>query len=228
MQKLSRPLLFISLACAVQFTGSALAQSTGQNNYQQLEKMLDSVESGSRLPGQVQQSNAGRSQLVPVNQTPVMQQGGASIQQAGSMQPVGSMQQMPGMSGQGTQQFAPQAQPQLQRPGFGKTLRKMFGDPSGYTQGDGSANSNRAQEQASRAHNACQRSYYGDHYSRSQAADEAYYAAEEARHEADAAYAKVQARAPNAQSYADSARAAADSAQAEADTARSNADSNWR
>lgn len=106
----------------------------------------------------------------------------------------------------------------------------MFGDSGGS--GSGSAgdnatgNSSRAQTQAGIAHNAYLRSCYGDHYSRSQAADEDYYAAEEARHEADKAYYKIQSNANAQYNYA-TARAAADAAQADADRARGNADSNY-
>jgi hypothetical protein len=127
------------------------------------------------------------------------------------------------------QQTAPQQMPpQENKSGFGHVLREIFGDPSGYSKGDGSVNAHRAENQASYAHEACSRSYYGNHDSRSEAADQAYYAAEEARHEADAAYAKIQAGGPNAQSYSDSARAYADRAQADADTARANADRTWK
>lgn len=101
----------------------------------------------------------------------------------------------------------------------------MFGDSS---PGDASGNASRAQTQAGVAHNAYLRSYYGDYYTRSQAADEAYYAAEEARREADNAYYKIQSGAPGAQSYYDTARAAADNAQYDADSARTNADRAYR
>jgi hypothetical protein len=59
---------------------------------------------------------------------------------------------------------------------------------------------------------------------RSQAADEAYYAAGEARREADAASAKAASGVGNAQSNASAARSYAEAAQASADTARANAD----
>jgi hypothetical protein len=252
MLKMRQQLTLISLACSCQCIAPALAQpqaqaqSQAQNQVQtsnqNLEQMLNSVDS-SPFPAPVQQQNGGQLQSAPLNQGPSTNQGQSMIQGGASSDQFGSQQSM--APNQMTQNLQPVKQDALspiqkalgwltgsssppQKPGLGTTIRKMFADPSGYSQGNGSGNASRAEDQAGYAHNAYLRSFYGDHDSRNEAADQAYYAAEEARHEADAAYAKLQSGDPNAQSYADSARAYADSAQADADTARSNADSTWK
>lgn len=82
-----------------------------------------------------------------------------------------------------------------------------------------------ANNQASRAYNACQRASYGsDKYARKSAADEAYYAAQSARYAANNATSAAAGGPSAANDAAAQARDAADRAQADADRARANAD----
>lgn len=231
-----------------------------QHTTNQLEQMLDSVESASGYSGAVQSGNSGQYQAPPFNQNSVMQhpfmnQGNPNWQQTRSvpqMAPAQTMQSMEQanqspfakinrarqfMNGapnqqQDQQQIQQQIQQQNQQPrsGFGGIFKTMFGDSTDYSSGDASGNASRAQTQAGVARNAASSSYYGDHYSRSQNADTAYYAAAAARREADAAYYKAQASNATAatRGYYATARAAADSAQYSADTARANADRTYK
>ena len=81
-----------------------------------------------------------------------------------------------------------------------------------------------ANDQASRAYNACQRASYGsDKYARKQAAEEAYYAAQAAHYAANNATAAAAGGSSAANDAAAQARNAADRAQASADQASSNA-----
>lgn len=226
-----------------------------QHTTNQLEQMLDSVESTSGYSGAVQSGN-GQYQAAPFNQNNVMQhpfmnQGNPNWQQTRSvpqMAPVQTMQSMQQANqspfakinrarqfmngGPNQQQDQQQIQQQNQQPrsGFGGIFKTMFGDSTDYSSGDASGNASRAQTQAGVARNAASSSYYGDHYSRSQNADTAYYAAAAARREADAAYYKAQASNATAatRGYYATARAAADSAQYSADTARANADRTYK
>lgn len=222
-----------------------------QHSTQQLEQMLDSVESASVYSAS-QGGISGQYQAPPFNQNPVMQhpfmnQGNNSWQPSRSVPQMTPTQTMQSMQATNQSPFAkinrarqwmngaPEQQ-QMQQPvqqprsGFGGIFKTMFGDSADSSSGDASGNASRAQTQASVARNAASSSYYGDHYSRSQNADTAYYAAAEARREADAAYYKAQS--PNAdaatRAYYATARAAADSAQSAADTARANADRTYK
>ncbi|MFA6211736.1 MAG: hypothetical protein WC714_20015 [Candidatus Obscuribacterales bacterium] len=234
-----------------------------QHTTNQLEQMLDSVESSNGYSGAVQSGNGGQYQSQPFNQNNVMQhpfmnqgsnwQQSRSVPQMAPVQTMQSMQQgnqspfakinrarqfMNGAQNQQQdqqqiqQQIQQQSQQQIQQPrsGFGGIFKTMFGDSADYGAGDASGNASRAQTQAGVARNAASSSYYGDHYSRSQNADTAYYAAAEARREADAAYYKAQASNATAatRGYYATARAAADSAQYSADTARANADRTYK
>ncbi|MBU6454561.1 MAG: hypothetical protein KGS72_22520 [Cyanobacteria bacterium REEB67] len=202
----------------------------GSAQNQNLEQLLDKVDPAGAVSLSTLTNSAGSGQTgtnyhggmpnyssaVPPGLTPV--------------RPLQRAMQFFGSNGNGRSmpQQNPQAQMQSQngtgRAGLFKTL---FGsDTSGS--GDGSDNMYRAENQASIARNACSQSYYGDYYTRSQAADEAYYAASEARREADAASAKAASGAGNAQSNASAARSYADAAEASADTARANADRAWK
>jgi hypothetical protein len=182
----------------------------GPANFQQMDQMLNAVESSgfpppSQPPNQMQtqSTDSGQGQAPFANTG--MNQGSLLRQFFGGQQ----------------QQQQPPAQQNAQSP-LGTAFKTFFSDDS-----NGSSNANRAEEQASYAHNAYLRSFHGDRDSRYSAAEEAEYAAEQARHEADAAYAKISAGDPNARSYANSARAYANRAQADAERARGNADSAW-
>lgn len=242
-------LKLLSLACLGLLCSSLPVYA--QHSTQQLEQMLDSVESASGYSAS-QRGNGGQYQAPAFNQNPVMQhpfmnQGNNGWQPNRSVPqitPAQTLQSMPAtnqspfakinrarqwMNGAPEQQQMQQPV-QQQRSGFGGIFKTMFGDSADSSSGDASGNASRAQTQASVARNAASNSYYGDHYSRSQNADTAYYAAAEARREADAAYYKAQS--PNADAatrgYYATARAAADSAQSAADTARANADRTYR
>ncbi len=81
-----------------------------------------------------------------------------------------------------------------------------------------------ANDQASRAYNACQRASYGsDTYARKAASSEAYYAAQAARYAANNATSAAAGGSSAANDAAAQARDAADRAQASADQASSNA-----
>lgn len=81
-----------------------------------------------------------------------------------------------------------------------------------------------ANNEASKAYNACQRASYGsDKYARKQAAEEAYYAAQAAHYAANNATAAAAGGSSAANDAASQARSAADRAQASADQASSNA-----
>lgn len=81
-----------------------------------------------------------------------------------------------------------------------------------------------ANNEASKAYNACQRASYGnDKYARKQAAEEAYYAAQAAHYAANNATAAAAGGSSAANDAASQARDAADRAQASADQASSNA-----
>lgn len=81
-----------------------------------------------------------------------------------------------------------------------------------------------ANNEASKAYNACQRASYGsDKYARKQAAQEAYYAAQAAHYAANNATSAAAGGSSAAQDAAAQARDAADRAQASADQASSNA-----
>ncbi|CAN5381125.1 hypothetical protein BH11CYA1_BH11CYA1_44690 [soil metagenome] len=222
-----------------------------QHNTQQLEQMLDSVESNSGYSQTMPSGNGGQYQSAPFNQGAVMQhpfmnQGNNNFQQSRSVPSVAPTQTMQSMQQGGQGPFAKinrarqwmngsqaqEQQPAAQQPrsGFGGIFKTMFGDSADSSSGDASGNASRAQTQAGVARNAASSSYYGDHYSRSQNADTAYYAAAEARREADAAYYKMQSSNADASTrgYYATARAAADSAQSAADTARANADRTYK
>jgi hypothetical protein len=129
--------------------------------------------------------------------------------------------------------------PSMGSSGYGRNIGGGFNTAAGQSQNNYAQNNSaqnnhaqnearscyyRAQDQASRAHNCYNRSFYGDRYSRSQAADEALYAARAARREADRAYNQAASGDSVAQTYADKASAVASSAMADADRARGNAD----
>lgn len=81
-----------------------------------------------------------------------------------------------------------------------------------------------ANNEASKAYNACERASYGsDKYARKQAAQEAYYAAQAAHYAANNATSAAAGGPSSAQDAAAQARDAADRAQASADRASSNA-----
>lgn len=235
---------------------SSTAPGFAQHSTQQLEQMLNSVESSSGYSVASPQGNGGQYQAAPFNQSPVMQhpfmnQGNNNWQPSRSVPQMAPTQSMPGMQAtgqspfakinrarqwmngsQGQQQEQQRAQQAVQqnRSGRPSIFQTMFGDSVDSSSGDARGNASRAQTQAGIARNAASSSYYGDHYSRSQNADTAYYAAAAARREADAAYYKAQS--PNADAATRScyatARAAADSAQYAADTARANADRTYK
>ncbi len=235
----------LSLACLSLLYSSLPA--CAQHSTQQLEQMLDSVESASGYSAS-QRGISGQYQAPPFNQNPVMQhpfmnQGNNNWQPSRSVPQMTPTQTMQSMQATNQSPFAKinrarqlmngapeQQQMQQPRSGFGGIFKTMFGDSADSSSGDASGNASRAQTQASVARNAASSSYYGDHYSRSQNADTAYYAAAQARREADAAYYKAQS--PNADAatrgYYATARAAANSAQAAADTARANADRTYK
>lgn len=217
--KRNAPLVVLSLFCLTQ----SIAPANAQRSFQQMEQMLNQIDS--TPPAQMQR--ASRPQTTGYGQTQATRgfQNFQPVQQPVSGNPFGGIMKM--FAGGQPQQA--QVANQSKTKGF-NPLRELFGDGSGAngTGGNGAGsnagNASRARTQASVAHNAYLRSCYGDHDSRSSAADEAYYAAEEARHEAGNAEAKAQSGGGNAWGYAESARAAADDAQADADRARSNAD----
>jgi hypothetical protein len=235
----------LSLACLSLLNSSLPAYS--QHSTQQLEQMLDSVETASGYSAS-QRGNSGQFQASPFNQNPVMQhpfmnQGNNNWQPSRSVPQMTPTQPMQSMQATNQSPFAKinrarqwmngsEQQQQTQQPRSGRTsiFQTMFGDSTDSSSGDARGNASRAQTQASVARNAASSSYYGDHYSRSQNADTAYYAAAQARREADAAYYKAQS--PNADAatrgYYATARAAANSAQAAADTARANADRTYK
>ncbi len=218
-----------------------------QHSTQQLEQMLDTVENVSGYSAASQLGNNQQYQAVPFNQGAVMQrpfmnQGNSNWQQPRSVPSMAPTQTIQSMQATNQSPFAKinrarqwmngsQQQP-TQQPRSGRTsiFQTMFGDSADSNSGDASGNASRAQTQAGVARNAASSSYYGDHYSRSQNADTAYYAAAEARREADAAYYKAQSANATAatRSYYATARAAADSAQSAANTARLNADRTYK
>lgn len=230
---------------------AALAQGSSNGaggTYQQLDLMLDQafpnpLPAASGPPAASGQSGGQWQQSMPVSNHPLLNQGNTPWAQSSPLQ---RLEQNPNQNAgslnqyQNQQGLTPPASPlrralrflgaqqqpamQSQKPSLFKT---MFGDGSSSGGGDdATGNASRAQTQAGVAHNAYLRSFYGDHYSRCQAADEAYYAAESARQEADNAYYKIQSNANAQYNYA-TARAASDAAQADADRARGNADSNY-
>jgi hypothetical protein len=239
----------LSVACL-----SLLSSTTpglAQHSTQQLEQMLNSVESSSGYSAASQQGNSGQYQAAPFNQSPVMQhpfmnQGNNNWQPSRSVPQMIPNQTIQGAQATNQSPFAKinrarqwmnggqeqQVQQPAQKPRTGRAsiFQTMFGDSVDSSSGDARGNASRAQTQAGIARNAASSSYYGDHYSRSQNADTAYYAAAAARREADAAYYKAQS--PNADAATRScyatARAAADSAQSAADTARANADRTYK
>lgn len=220
-----------------------------QHSTQQLEQMLDTVENVSGYSAASQLGNNQQYQAAPFNQGAVMQhpfmnQGNSNWQQPRSVPSMAPAQTVQGMQAINQSPFAKinrarqwmnssqeQQQPaQKPRSGRASIFQTMFGDSADSSSGDASGNASRAQTQASVARNAASSSYYGDHYSRSQNADTAYYAAAAARREADAAYYKAQSANATAatRSYYATARAAADSAQSAANTARLNADRTYK
>lgn len=239
----------IMILAALILLGQAAQPVSAQNaSYQQLDQMLNAAFPGtnsgstlnqSQVPGNLNQSNnfgsvapmqsqySPQFQAAPVSSRPFLNQGtGLEQAQAG---PLGRFRQamryvVGNQQPQQQQWQEQQAQTPAQNGRRGSFFQTMFG---GDSSDDASGNASRAQTQASIAHNAYNNSFYGDHYSRCQCADRAYYAAQEARREADAAYAKVQAGVPNAQNYAYTARAAAQAAEADYYGAKSNADASY-
>jgi hypothetical protein len=233
--------LLLTTACP----SAALAQ--GNNNgpggtYQQLDQMLDQAFPGSQ-PAASSQYGRQLQQPMPISTHPLLNQGNTPWTQGSPLQRFdqnqnGSLNQY--QNQQPATTLTPPASPlrralrflggtqqqPVQPPQKFSLFKTMFGDGSSSGTDDATGNASRAQTQAGVAHNAYLRSCYGDHYSRCQAADEAYYAAESARQEADNAYYKMQSSANARYNYA-TARAASDAAQADADRARGNADSNY-
>lgn len=239
------------ILAALILLGQAAQPARAQNaSYQQLDQMLNAAFPGTNSGSSLNQSqgssgnfnqssNFGSAapmpsqyspqfQAAPVSSRPFLNQGtGLQQAQAG---PLGWFRQAMRyvVGNQQPQQQWPdqqtQAAAQNGNQGRGSFFQTMFGGDSSQ---DASGNASRAQTQASIAHNAYNNSFYGDHYSRCQCADRAYYAAQEARREADAAYAKVQAGVPNAQNYAYTARAAAQAAEADYYGAKANADASY-
>lgn len=241
------PAWLAGLLVIVAWPSEALAQ--GNNNgpggtYQQLDQMLDQAFPGSP-PAASSQYGGQWQQPMPITNHPLLNQGntlwtqGSTLQRFDQNQNAGSLNQYQNQQ-PATSSITPPASPlrralrflggtqqqqPVQTPQKFSLVKTMFGDGSSGAD-DATGNASRAQTQAGVAHNAYLRSCYGDHYSRCQAADEAYYAAESARQEADNAYYKIQSNANARYNYA-TARAASDAAQADADRARGNADSNY-
>lgn len=222
MPHLNAKIAALCLACCLQ-VASPIAASGQQANMQNLEQMLDKVETlkpSGPGPGAAQMmpaQNGDWQQGRPVQQ--MMQQQG--MPQQAMMRPNMPMQAL-------RQQMVPAPQMTEPKSGFGNMFKTFFGDSGSSSQGDASGNAYRAQNDASYARNACRKSYYGDYYTRSQAADEAEYYASQARYEARTAYSKTQYGDPNAESYASSAQSYADAASADASTARNNANRAYR
>ncbi|MBS1992077.1 MAG: hypothetical protein JSS86_01305 [Cyanobacteria bacterium SZAS LIN-2] len=222
MPDLNTKIAALCLACCLQ-AASPIVASGQQANMQNLEQMLDKVETlkpSGPGPGAAQMmpvQNGGWQQGRPVQQ--MMQQQG--MPQQAMMRPNMPMQAL-------RQQMVPAPQMTEPNSGFGNMFKTFFGDSGSSSQGDASGNAYRAQNDASYARNACRKSYYGDYYTRSQAADEAEYYASQARYEARTAYSKTQYGDPNAESYASSAQSYADAASADASTARDNANRAYR
>ncbi|MBS2011047.1 MAG: hypothetical protein JST01_28605 [Cyanobacteria bacterium SZAS TMP-1] len=237
MPDLNAKIAALCLACCLQ-AASPIVASGQQANMQNLEQMLDKVETlkpSGPGPGAAQMmpaQNGGWQQGRPVQQ--MMQQQG--MPQQAMMRPNMPMQALrqqammrPNMPMQALrQQMVPAPQMTEPKSGFGNMFKTFFGDSGSSSQGDASGNAYRAQNDASYARNACRKSYYGDYYTRSQAADEAEYYASQARYEARTAYSKTQYGDPNAESYASSAQSYADAASADASTARDNANRAYR
>lgn len=236
--------LNLSLGCALLLSGMFASSSMcgpayGQDSYQQLEQMLDNV-----APAPLTQVNQGNSgsfagsaqfsnskQFNTPNAKPFMQPGASGFRPPNS--PLKRAANFLGGAGANT---ANTAAATTQAASKASLFQSMFGDGAAAGNGSssgpggngaGKSNMYRAQTQAGVAHNAYVRSCYGDHYSRSQAADQAYYAAGQARYEANCAYSKISSSDPYSSQYASSARAHANAANADYYRARSNADSNW-
>lgn len=229
--------LNLSLGCALLLngmTGPLCGPAYSQDSYQQLEQMLNNVAPAPLT--QVNQGNnnngsfAGSAQFTTPNSKPFLQPGASGFRPPNS--PLKRAVNFLGGAGANT---ANTAAATTQAASKASLFQSIFGDgatdsgasssPGGT--GAGRSNMYRAQTQAGVAHNAYVRSCYGDHYSRSQAADEAYYAAGQARYEADCAYSKISSSDPYSSQYASKARAYANAANADYYRARSNADSNW-
>lgn len=210
MPHLNAKIAALCLACCLQ-VASPIAASGQQANMQNLEQMLDKVET-------LKPSGPGPGAGQMMQQQGMPQQ---AIPQQAMMRPNMPMQAL-------RQQMVPAPQMTEPKSGFGNMFKTFFGDSGSSSQGDASGNAYRAQNDASYARNACRKSYYGDYYTRSQAADEAEYYASQARYEARTAYSKTQYGDPNAESYASSAQSYADAASADASTARNNANRAYR
>ncbi|MBU6455270.1 MAG: hypothetical protein KGS72_26100 [Cyanobacteria bacterium REEB67] len=227
-----------TLAALLCLSNSTISASA-QQNYQQMEKLLDQVEQISPPSTTVPQRGSVRFQSAPINSqtapAPANFGGGAdasvlsgqqgngiqTTRQSQTQSPASTLRKVWQMfNGNGPKQQAQPASGTTPKP-F-NVLKIMFGDDN---DGDLSGNASRAQTQAEIAHDAYLNSCYGDRDSRCQAADEAYYAAEEARHEADNAEDNLKPGRPGDRSYAETARDAADQAEADAEAARYNADS---
>ena len=186
-----------------------------QNNYR--------GSNGFSYPQQQQQRNSAFAQSPirqqqPVNQTPFASLFGGGQQAA---QPAPSMPMtkrdllrmfLDGGNGPSSSGNSQQAAYQKQQ-----SNQSKYNNAASYRQ--------TAEDAASRALGAEERTRYGNKSSRMSAADEAYYAAQAARGAANSATAAAAGGALNANDTAASARNAADRAQASADRARSNADS---
>jgi hypothetical protein len=202
-------------------SGPAFAQGS-------MQQMLDNIDPNAAsqlptVPAAVQQMSVQQVQTAPTGPT-FSQQNPAITPRMPAPAPLQMLRSM--FNG---------TTPQLQQPMPAKKptmFQALFGDGGAGSDTTSSASGNmyRAENQARYAREACSRSYHGDHWTRSQAADDAYYAAEEARYEADAASAKVGTAGsdPNNQQYSSTARTYAERAQASADTARANADRVWK
>lgn len=209
--------------------GPVLGQTQNQGTSQQLEHMLDAVESSTNWStnsgSQYANSNAGQFQQRPVYNKPFMNQGvpcHVPVRSVPTISPARTLKSL-----QNRQQTGPLSAGQMTFRLL-RAANSMPGAPyqgRGVTTGGSNASDNfyRAQDQADRAREAYDRSWHGDKYNREQAAEEAQYAAREARREAEQAYSKVSSGDPNARTYAEKAQSAADDAQNYADKAETNA-----
>lgn len=220
-------LILVSLFC---LASPALAQTQYQDTNQKLENMLDTVESKanwtSNSGSQYATSNAGQFQQRPVYNKPFMNQGVPCHVPVKSVPSISTQRTLNSLKNrQQTSHFSP-GQMTFRLLRAANSMPSTPFEARGNTTGGDSASDNfyRAQDQASRAREAYDRSWHGDKYNREQAAEEAQYAAREARREAEQAYSKVGSGDPNANTYAEKAQSAADDAQSYADKAETNAE----